>query len=252
MGLTQQQRAELASLVGDRRVDAVVAGRARMELWRDEGHSAQEVAVRAGVSRPTVNTWVRRYHTLGVAGLADRPRPCKPAEVPGSVRARIVALTRMTPPEVTGLTHWSSREMSNYLHRHKNIRVSHKFVADLWRTHGLQPHRFGTFKLSCDPAFADKVVDIVGLYLNPPVGAVVLCVDEKTQVQALDRTQPLLPIDFHRSEKRTHDYVRHGTTNLFAALDTATGTCRRPLLPETTRQRVPHLHEDPRRRLPEP
>ncbi|WP_307934160.1 IS630 family transposase [Salinispora arenicola] len=218
--MTQQQRAELASLVGDRRVDAVVAGRARMELWRDEGHSAQEVAVRAGVSRPTVNTWVRRYHTLGVAGLADRPRPCKPAEVPGSVRARIVALTRMTPPEVTGLTHWSSREMSNYLHRHKNIRVSHKFVADLWRTHGLQPHRFGTFKLSCDPAFADKVVDIVGLYLNPPVGAVVLCVDEKTQVQAL--TGP------SRCCRSTSTAARSAPTTTSA---TAPRTCSPPWTP---------------------
>lgn len=223
MALTQQQRAELSSLVGDRRVDAVVAGRARMVLWRDEGRGAEEVAALAGVSRPTVNTWVRRYHAHGVAGLADRPRPGKPAEVPGSVRARILALTRMTPPAVTGLTHWSSRELANYLARHENITVSHNFIADLWRQHALQPHRSGTFKLSRDPAFADKVVDIVGLYLNPPDGAVVLCVDEKTQVQALDRTQPLLPIDFDRTEKRTHDYVRHGTTNLFAALDAATG-----------------------------
>jgi transposase len=221
--LTERQRAELSSLAGDRRVDAVVAGRARMVLWRDEGRSAEEVAVLAGVSRPTVNTWVRRYHADGVSGLSDRPRPGKPAEVPGSVRARILALTRMTPPEVTGLTHWSSRGLAAYLSRHENVRVSHNFTADLWRVHGLQPHRSGTFKLSTDPAFADKVVDIVGLYLNPPDGAVVLCVDEKTQVQALDRTQPLLPIDFHRTEKRTHDYVRHGTTNLFAALDAATG-----------------------------
>jgi transposase len=98
VGLTQQQRAELSSLVGDRRVDAVVAGRARMVLWRDEGRSAEEVAALVGVSRPTVNTWVRRYHAHGVPGLADRPRPGKPAEVPGSVRARILALTRMTPP----------------------------------------------------------------------------------------------------------------------------------------------------------
>jgi transposase len=210
-------------MVGDRSVDAVVAGRARMVLWRDEGYSAEQVAALAGTSRPTVNTWVRRYHASGVAGLVDRPKPGKPAVVPGPVRARILALTRMTPPEVTGLTHWSSREMAAYLARGENIAVSHNFIADLWRQHGLQPHRQGTFKLSKDPAFADKVVDVVGLYLNPPDGAIVLCVDEKTQVQALDRTQPLLPIDFDRTEKRTHDYVRHGTTNLFAALEVGTG-----------------------------
>lgn len=200
-----------------------MAGRARMVLWRDEGYNAEQVAVLAGVSRPTVNMWVRRYAERGLAGLSDQPRPGKPAQVPGTVRARILALTRTTPPAVTGLTHWSSREMAGYLARHEDIAVSHNFIADLWRAHGLQPHRQGTFKLSRDPAFADKVVDVVGLYLDPPDGAVVLCVDEKTQVQALDRTQPMLPIDFDRSEKRTHDYRRHGTTNLFAALDTLTG-----------------------------
>jgi transposase len=171
--LTRQQRAELSSLVGDRRVDAVVAGRARMVLWRDEGRSAEEVVVLAGVSRPMVNTGVRRYHDHGVPGLADRPRPGKPAEVPALVRARILPLARMTPPEVAGLTHWSSREMACYLTRHENVRVSHNVIADLWRQHGLQPHRSGIFKLSTDPAFVDKVVDIVGLYLDPraPRGA---------------------------------------------------------------------------------
>jgi transposase len=218
-----EQRSELSTMVGDRSVDAVMAGRARMVLWRDEGYNAEQVAVLAGVSRPTVNMWVRRYAERGLAGLSDQPRPGKPAQVPGTVRARILALTRTTPPAVTGLTHWSSREMAGYLARHEDIAVSHNFIADLWRAHGLQPHRQGTFKLSRDPAFADKVVDVVGLYLDPPDGAVVLCVDEKTQVQALDRTQPMLPIDFDRSEKRTHDYRRHGTTNLFAALEVATG-----------------------------
>jgi transposase len=113
--------------------------------------------------------------------------------------------------------------MSRYLKRHEAVAVSHNFVAELWREHGLKPHRQGTFKVSRDPDFAAKVVDIVGLYLDPPTGAVVLSVDEKTQVQALQRTQPLLPLTFGRTEKRTHDYVRHGTTNLFAALDTLTG-----------------------------
>ncbi len=223
VALTEAQRSELSTVVGDRSVDAVMAGRARMVLWRDEGYSAEQVAALAAVSRPTVNTWVRRYAEAGLAGLYDQPRPGKPRQVPGAVRARILALTRMSPPQVTGLTHWSSRQLATYLARHENIRVSHNFIADLWRANDLQPHRQGTFKLSKDPAFADKVVDIVGLYLDPPDGAVVLCVDEKTQVQALDRTQPMLPVDFDRTAKRTHDYRRHGTTNLFAALEVGTG-----------------------------
>lgn len=142
----------------------------------------------------------------------------------GAVRARILALTKVPPPDETGLTHWSSYEMSRHLRRRENISVSHNFVSVLWRECGLQPHRQGRFKVSRDPEFAAKVADIVGLYLDPPAGAVVLSFDEKTQVQALERTQPLLPISFGKTEKRTHDYVRHGTTNLFAALDVLTGT----------------------------
>lgn len=141
----------------------------------------------------------------------------------GAVRARIVALTKQPPPKQTGLTHWSTYEMVKYLRRDEGINVSHNFIAELWREHGLKPHRQGTFKTSTDPEFATKVVDIVGLYLDPPAGAVVLSFDEKTQVQALDRTQPLLPISFGKTEKRTHDYVRHGTTNLFAAIEVLTG-----------------------------
>jgi transposase len=129
----------------------------------------------------------------------------------------------MPPPEVTGLTHWSSYEMARYLKRHEGIIVSHNFVHELWQENGLRPHLQGTFKLSKDPDFSAKVVDIVGLYLDPPAGAVVLSFDEKSQVQALERTQPLLPVSFGKTEKRTHDYVRHGTTNLFAALEILTG-----------------------------
>lgn len=132
-------------------------------------------------------------------------------------------MTQQPPPKETGLTHWSTYEMVNYLKRREGITVSHNFVAEQWREHGLKPHRQGTFKTSTDPEFTAKVVDIVGLYLDPPKGAVVLSFDEKTQVQALDRTQPMLPISFGKTEKRTHDYVRHGTTNLFAALEVLTG-----------------------------
>jgi transposase len=132
-------------------------------------------------------------------------------------------LTRSTPPVSTGLSHWSSREMAVYLKRTEGVSVSWHYVAKLWRDNDLKPHRTGTFKLSKDPRFAEKVADVVGLYLDPPAGAVVLSIDEKTQVQALDRTQPILPIDFGMTEKRTHDYLRHGTTNLFAALNVGTG-----------------------------
>ena len=146
-----------------------------------------------------------------------------PDVVPPQVRSRIVALSRTSPPEHTGLSHWSSRELSRHLKRYEGIEVSHDFIADLWRKHGPKPWRQGTFKLAKDPEFEAKVADVIGLYLDPPTGAIVLSVDEQTQAQALDRTQPLLPLDFGKTERRTHDYVRHGTTNLFAALDVGTG-----------------------------
>jgi transposase len=177
----------------------------------------------AGVSRPTVNFWLSRYGAEGVAGLLERPRGAGREQVPSSIRARILAATRTSPPVDSGLSHWSSREMAAFIARTEGVSVSHHYVAKLWRENGLKPHRQGTFKISKDPAFAEKVADIVGLYLDPPGGAVVLSIDEKTQIQALDRTQPLLPIEFDASEKRTHDYVRHGTTNLFAALNVGTG-----------------------------
>ena len=194
-----------------------------MVLWNDAGLSVQDIARRSGASKPTVYKWLDRYQRFGVDGLADLPRVGPPPGVPGKVRARIVALTRCTPPADTGLSHWSSREMAAYLKRVEGINVSHNYIAGVWREHDLQPHRQGTFKLSTDPNFEAKVMDVVGLYLDPPEGAVVLSFDEKTQVQALDRTQPLLPIAFGKTEKRTHDYVRHGTTNLFAALNVGTG-----------------------------
>ena len=166
--------------------------------------------------------------------MTDLPRSGRPPEVPAGVRSRIVALTRCTPPAETGLSHWSSREMAKYLKRAEGIAVSHNFIAQVWRDHDLQPQRLGTFKLSTDPEFEAKVADVVGLYLDPPVGAVVLSIDEKTQVQALDRTQPVLPIDFGKTEKRTHDYVRHGTTNLFAALNVAPARCSASASPPAT------------------
>jgi hypothetical protein len=134
-----------------------------------------------------------------------------------------LAAARTTPPRESGLSHWSSRELAAFLRRTEGVEVSHNYVAKLWRETGLRPHRQGTFKVSRDPGLVEKVADVVGLYREPPGGAVVLSVDEKTQAQALDRTQPVLPIAFDVSEQRTHDYVWHGTTNSFAALNVGTG-----------------------------
>jgi transposase len=221
--LTVGERAELRALVNSPDVPATVATRARIVLWRAENRLKQEVAALAGVSRPTVDLWLDRYAAEGIGGLLDRPRGAGREQVPAAVRARILAVTRTSPPVGTGLSHWSSREMAAFIVRTDGVYVSHHYVANLWREAGLKPQKQGTFKVSKDPEFAEKVADIVGLYLDPPGGAVVLSVDEKTQIQALDRTQPLLPIEFDASEKRTHDYVRHGTTNLFAALNVGTG-----------------------------
>jgi transposase len=221
--LTANARAELKSLISDGAVSARVATRARIVLWRAEGRSRKEVAELAGVSLPTVDLWNSRYRSEGINGLVDRSHAAPREQVPPQIRSRVLALTRTTPPKATGLSHWSSREMAKYITRTTGVSVSWHYVAKLWRENGLKPYRQGTFKLSRDPEFAEKVADIVGLYLDPPAGAVVLSVDEKTQVQALDRTQPLLPITFDANEKRTHDYVRHGTTNLFAALNVGTG-----------------------------
>jgi transposase len=222
VNLSGQQRTELEFVLSVG-YDGSVSARAQIVLWWAEGKSAADIARMAGTTKPTVYKWVDRYEQGGLAALEDYKPTGRPRSVPAEVRARIIALTRLPPPAETGLTHWSSYEMSRYLKRHEGVAVSHNFVAQLWREHGLKPHRQGTFKVSKDPHFAAKVVDIVGLYLDPPTGAVVLSVDEKTQVQALQRSQPLLPLTFGKTEKRTHDYVRHGTTNLFAALDTLTG-----------------------------
>jgi transposase len=223
MELTDAQQAELVALVKDRHAHPEVARRAQMILWESEGIAIGKIAALARVSRPTLNLWRTRYRQEGISGLTDRDRPGGQPQISPEVRSRILALTRMSPPEELGISHWSSREMATYLKKTQGIAVSHNFVSELWREHGLKPHVQGTFKLSRDPQFAEKVAEIVGLYLDPPEGAVVLSMDEKTQVQALERTQPLLPISFGKTEKRTHDYVRHGTTNLFAALNITTG-----------------------------
>src|SRR5918997_5968304 len=221
--LTTDQLAELQAVVKNADVPAPVATRARIVLWRSEGRLKKQVAELAGVSRPTVDLWLSRYQTEGLAGLIDRSHAAPREQVSAPIRARILATTRTSPPADTGLSHWSSWEMAAFIKRTQGVYVSHRYVAKLWRENGVKPHRTGTFKVSRDPAFAEKVADIVGLYLCPPGGAVVLSMDEKSQIQALDRTQPMLPIEFDATEKRTHDYVRHGATNLFAALNVGTG-----------------------------
>jgi transposase len=221
--LTTDQLAELQAVVKNADVPAPVATRARIVLWYAEGRLKKQVAELAGVSRPTVDLWLSRYQDEGLGGLIDRSHAAPREQLPAPIRARILAATRTSPPADSGLSHWSSREMAVFIKRTEGVYVSHHYVAKLWRENGLKPHRTGTFKVSKDPAFAEKVADIVGLYLCPPGGAVVLSMDEKSQIQALDRTQPMLPIEFHATEKRTHDYVRHGTTNLFAALNVGTG-----------------------------
>jgi transposase len=221
MKMTAGQREELESVltVG---YDGSVSARAQIILWAAEGLGAAEVASRAGTSRPTVYKWLDRYEEGGLAALEDRRSTGRPRSIDGPTRARIIALTKASPPERTGLTHRSSYETSKYLRRHEGVSVSHDFVAGPWRQNGLRPHRQGTSELSTDPDLTAEVVDVIGLYLDPPAGAVVLSFDEKTQVQALERTQPLLPVSFGRTEQRTADHRRHGTTNRFAAFNVQT------------------------------
>src|SRR5215467_3576409 len=174
-----------------------------------------EIAVAAGVTRQTVGRWRHRFVSKRLPGLLDEPRPGAPRKITDAEVERVIALTLERTPR--DATHWSTRAMA------KRSGLSQTAVSRIWRAFGLQPHRSETFKLSKDPLFIDKVRDIVGLYLDPPDKALVLCADEKSQIQALDRTQPVLPMRPGQIERRTHDYTRHGTTTLFAALDAKSG-----------------------------
>jgi transposase len=173
------------------------------------------VAARQRVTPQTVSKWRARFVEQRLDGLLDAPRPGAPRSIDDTRIDAVIAKTLESVP--AGATHWSTRSMA------RDAGLSQTAVSRIWRAFGLQPHRQETFKLSSDPLFVEKVRDIVGLYLDPPVKAMVLCVDEKSQIQALDRTQPLLPLAPGIPERRTHDYARHGTTTLFAALDIATG-----------------------------
>jgi transposase len=213
--LTDSERRELGSLAARRETAQGLAQRARIVLLAAEGAENKDICARLGASPNTVGKWRRRFAERRLEGLLDEPRPGAPRQVGDDAVAEIVRLTlEATPREAT---HWSLRSMA------KAVGLAPSTVHRIWKAFNLQPHRAETFKLSTDPLFVEKVRDIVGLHLSPPERALVLCVDEKSQIQALDRSQPLLPMRPGQVERRTHDSTRHGTLSLFAALDAATG-----------------------------
>ena len=214
--LSEAERVELAARLRRRKVARGDAVRAEIVLLAAEGLSNLAIVERLGVARMTVATWRRRFAERRLDGLLDEPRPGAPRTVTDEKVAEVVTATLERLP--AGRTHWSSRGMA------RAAGLAPSTVQRIWKAFSLQPHRVETFKLSTDPLFVEKVRDIVGLYLSPPERALVLCVDEKSQIQALDRTQPLLPLRPGQAERRTHDYTRCGTTSLFAALDVKAGT----------------------------
>jgi transposase len=214
--LTDADRRSLVSWTRKETGHQRKARRAAILLSLDSGHSMVETATGLGIHRETVATWRNRYFEGGIKALeSDRPRPGRPKTIGAEKVQAVLTLTRMTTPE--DATHWSVRTMADV------VQVSPASVQRIWADAGLKPHLVRTFKLSKDPHFEEKLVDVVGLYMNPPQKALVLCVDEKSQIQALDRTQPGLPMKKGRCGTMTHDYKRHGTTTLFAALDALTG-----------------------------
>ena len=224
--LSEGQRGLLERWVNAQKTPQSVALRARIVLAAAAGASNSEIARTLGVSRPTVILWRGRFAEGGAAALSEtRPgRGRKPTISAAKIKAIVQATTQTKPP---GATHWSCRSMA------KAQGVSPATVQRIWDAHGLKPHRVKTFKLSNDPHFMEKLTDVVGLYLNPPEKAIVLCVDEKSQIQALDRTQASLPMKKGRAGTMTHDYKRNGTTTLFAALSTLDGTVVGQCLPGT-------------------
>jgi putative transposase len=213
--VSQAERDELVSIARSRSMPQALATRARIVLMAADGQSNTDIAKRLGLSMPTVGTWRKRYLVQRLPGLYDEPRPGGPRSIRDEQVAGLIRKTLKTKPKDG--THWTCRSIA------AETKLSKSTVQRVWKAFGLQPHRQKHFKISTDPFFVEKVRDIVGLYLNPPDHAIVLCVDEKSQIQALDRTQPLLPLGIGYVEGVTHDYVRHGTTTLFAALDIASG-----------------------------
>lgn len=213
--LTFEESAALERLSRRRRSSPHQAFRAKIVLHCASGVTNTDVAKKLRTTRSTVGKWRSRFIEQRLDGLYDEPRPGVGRTITDDQIEEVVTKTLETTPK--GRTHWSTRSMAAHLG------LSHSTIGRIWRAFGLQPHRTESFRLSQDPQLVEKVRDIVGLYMNPPDNAVVLCVDEKSQIQALERAQPILPMSLGQPERQTHDYIRHGTTDLFAALDAATG-----------------------------
>jgi transposase len=213
--LSEAEERELRAVLRTPSASQQQALRARIVLRAAEGATNTQIAAEAGVSLPTVGLWRRNFVERRLDGLADAPRSGRPRQIDDDEVGRVVAMTLQPPPD--GTTHWSVRRLA------AATGISPTTVHRIWKEHKLKPHQVRSFKFSKDPLLAEKVIDVVGLYLDPPAGALVLCVDEKTQIQALDRTQPSLPIKPGKAARMTHDYKRNGTTSLYAALEIATG-----------------------------
>ena len=213
--LADEEREQLERWARRPKTSQRLALRSRIVLACAEGEDNTVVAEALTVSKGTVGKWRKRFLDKRLDGLVDEPRPGAPRTITDNDVERVVTMTLETKPK--NATHWSTRGMA------EATGMSQTAICRIWRAFGLQPHRTQTFKLSEDPLFVEKVRDVVGLYMNPPEHAIVLSIDEKSQVQALDRTQPLLPMKPWQVERHTHDYARHGTTSLFAALNTSTG-----------------------------
>lgn len=221
--LTDEERSKLADWSRRPTSAQRLALRSRIILAAADGHANAAIAANFRITVPTVRKWRDRFAARRLEGLADEPRPGPPRTITDEQVEAAVTRTLETKPN--DATHWSTRSLA------RELGLSQSAVVRIWHAFGLKPHRHQTFKFSTDPFFVEKVRDIVGLYVAPPDRAIVVCVDEKSQIQALDRTQPAQPMLIGRAEKASHDYARHGTTSLFAALDVATGrvigTCHR-------------------------
>ena len=215
LALTEDERATLQRWARRAKSSQALALRCRIVLACAEGASNAAVAERLGISRPTVTKWRSRFVARRLEGLADEPRPGAARTITDEQVEQVLVMTLETTPK--NATHWSTRSLA------RATGMSQSAISRIWRAFALKPHLVDTFKLSTDPQFIDKVRDVVGLYLNPPQAALVLCVDEKSSIQALDRTAPILPLLPGVPRRQTHDYTRHGTTNLYAALDVASG-----------------------------
>jgi transposase len=229
VSLSQEQQDDLERFARSRTLAARLVERARIIVRAAAGLDNQEIAAEMDLCRQTVGRWRERFTARGMDGLEDRPRSGRPARIQSATIDEIVRLTTQSTP--VAATHWSTRTLAPV------VEVSPSTVARVWRAHGLKPHRVKSFKLSNDPRFAEKLEDVVGLYLHPPEGALVIAVDEKCQIQALDRTQPGLPWKKGRCGTMTHDYKRNGTTTLFAGMNLADGSLISTFMPT-------HNHQD--------